>query len=94
MNADILLPRSDWFRSNYHVVSSVDVCVCVGLSAGTLSELAYIKWDRQFNTGKLQELVVIRELVRTGEVPPEIALEIPDVLRYVERVEELSIARS
>lgn len=90
-NADLLLPQPDWFRSNYHVVSSVDVCVCVGLSSGTLSELAYIKWDKQFNTGKLQELVVIRELVRTGELPPEIALEIPDVLRYVEQAENLLI---
>lgn len=90
--ADFQLGRADWFRANYHVVSAVDVCVCVGLSAGTLSELAYIKWDKQFNQGKLQKLIAIRELVRTGELPPEIAHEIPQILHYVEQAQDLRIS--
>ena len=37
-SADHLRKEPNWFLANYNVVSLPDLCLCVGLSAGTLSE--------------------------------------------------------
>lgn len=87
--ADDVQERPDWFHTNYAVVSEVDVCVCVGLSAGTFTELGYVKWDEEFHRGHLRRLVVVRELVRGGSLPPEYSAKFRDILRYVNTVEEL-----
>lgn len=87
--ADEVIEEPSWFETNYKVVSEPEFCVCVGLSAGTLSELAYIKWDRQFHKGNLRALYVVEELVRGKVLPPEIEVEIKGILRYVATAEDL-----
>lgn len=78
---DEVRTEDSWFDTNYRVVTDPDVCVCVGLSAGTLSELAYIKWNRQFRMlGNLKKLVVVQSLVRGGNVPPEILEDIRELV--------------
>ena len=89
-DADKLSKQPNWFWANYQVVTAPDICVCVGLSAGTLSELAYIKWNRQFHRGRLKHLVVIQELVRGKRIPPEIEVEIKDILVYLKKTRELN----
>lgn len=90
--ADKIRKELNWFWSNYSVTAEVDICICVGLSAGTLSELAYIKWNYQFKCGKLKKLVAIKELLRGGELPPEIEVEIKEITQYVNKTEELKDA--
>lgn len=87
--ADEVVQLADWFRVNYAVVSRPSLVVCVGLSAGAFSELSYIKWDDQFQKGNLKKLVVIRELVRQREIPPELAINIASLVEYLDTVEEL-----
>jgi len=87
--ADQIENTKNWFWSNYNVVSVPDICVCVGLSAGTLSELAYIKWNCQLERGNLKKLFAVRELLREGKLPPEIEQDIKEVLVYVDKVENL-----
>ncbi len=87
--ADELKKEPNWFWSNYNVVTLPDICICVGLSAGTLSELAYIKWNNQLKCGNLKKLVGIRELLRDGGLPPEIETDIKDVVQYLEKAEDL-----
>ena len=87
--ADKLNRPQNWFWANYQVVSIPEVVLCVGLSAGTLSELAYIKWNRQFNRGNLKRLIILQELVRGKRIPPEIEVEIKDILVYLKKTEEL-----
>jgi hypothetical protein len=91
-NADEIRAEPDWFWANYNVTSKVDICMCVGLSAGTLSELAYIKWNYQFNCGIMKKLIVIKELIRDGRLPPEIDIEIEKITQYIDRVEDLKNA--
>lgn len=88
-NADELRKEPNWFWTNYNVVSLPDVCVCVGLSAGTFSELAYIKWNYKLKRGKLKKLIAVRELLRDEKLPPEIEVDIKKILLYLEKVEEL-----
>lgn len=88
-HADKLRRQPNWFWANYQVVSAPDVCICVGLSAGTLSELAYIKWNIQFNRGKLKKLIVLQELVRGRRIPPEIEVEVKDILLYLKNTKDL-----
>ncbi|MDP2736127.1 MAG: hypothetical protein Q8P12_08090 [bacterium] len=91
-NADEVSSQPNWFWANYQVVTAPDVCICVGLSAGTLSELAYIKWNRQFSCGNLKRLIALEELVRDKRIPAEIEVEIGDILLYLENIEELGPA--
>jgi len=87
--ADELRKEPDWFWSNYNVVAIPDICICVGLSAGTLSELAYIKWNHQLKCGNMKKLVAIQELLRNSKLPPEIEVDINKVIQYIEKTEDL-----
>lgn len=87
--ADKLKKEPNWFWSNYNVTAIPDFCICVGLSAGTLSELAYIKWNYQLKRGNLKKLIAIKELLRGKRLPPEIEEDIKEKIIYVNRTEEL-----
>jgi len=87
--ADKLKKEPNWFWTNYNVVALPDVSICVGLSAGTLSELAYIKWDYQLKRGNLKKLIAIKELLRDKKLPPEIEVDVKKILTYINKTEEL-----
>ncbi len=84
-----LRKEPNWFWSNYNVTALPDICICVGLGAGTLSELAYIKWNYQLKCGNLKKLVVIKELLRERKLPPEIEVDIKEIVHYIEKTENL-----
>ncbi len=81
--ADEIREEKDWFYSNYNVVKLPNLCVCVGLSCGTFSELAYIKWDHQFKCGNLEKLIGITSLLRDGRFPEELEEMAKDKISYV-----------
>lgn len=87
--ADELRKEPNWFWTNYNVTALPDICICVGLSAGTLSELAYIKWNYKLKRGKLKKLIAVRELLRDKKLPPEIETDIKKILVYVNGTREL-----
>jgi hypothetical protein len=87
--ADKIRKEKNWFWANYNIVTLPEICICVGLGAGVLSELAYIKWNHTLKCGKLKKLIAIRELLRDGKLPPEIEFDIKPVLQYIEKTEEL-----
>lgn len=84
-----LRKEKDWFWANYNVVTLPDICICVGLGAGVLSELSYIKWNYQLKCGNLKKLIAIKELLRGGKLPPEIEFDIKEILEYAEKTENL-----
>ena len=88
-HADEPRKEPNWFWSNYNVTALPDLCVCVGLSAGTLSELAYIKWNHQLKCGNLKKLIGIQELLRDGKLPPEIEDDIKTIVQYIKKTEDL-----
>jgi len=87
--ADKLKKESSWFWANYNVVTQPDLCICIGLSSGTLSELAYVKWNHQLKRGKLKNLIAVKELLRDRKLPPEIEVDIRKILIYVNKAEDL-----
>jgi len=87
--ADHLRKEPNWFWTNYNVTAIPDFCICVGLSAGTLSELAYIKWNHRLKRGNLKKLITIKELLRGGRLPPEIEEDVKGKLIYINKAEEL-----
>ncbi len=87
--ADELRKERNWFWSNYNVTALPDVCICVGLGAGVLSELAYIKWNYTLKCGNLKKLIVVKELLSGGKFPLEIEADIKNIIQYVEKVEDL-----
>jgi len=88
-NTDELKKEPNWFWSNYNVTTLPDLCICVGLSAGTLSELAYIKWNYQLKCGNLKKLIVIQELIRGEKLPLEIEEDIRPIVQYINKTEDL-----
>lgn len=88
-NADELRKELNWFWSNYNVTALPDLCVCVGLSAGTLSELAYIKWNCRLKCGNLKKLIAIQELIRDERLPLEIEDDIKPIVQYIKKTEDL-----
>lgn len=88
-NADFLRKEPNWFWSNYNVTALPEICICTGLSAGTLSELAYIKWNYQLKRGNLKKLIGVRELLRDKKLPAEIEVDIKKILTYINKTEEL-----
>lgn len=88
-NADILRKEPNWFWTNYNVTALPDLCLCAGLSAGTLSELAYIKWNYQLKRGRMKRLIAIRELLRGKKLPLEIEADIKKILIYLDEAKEL-----
>ncbi|MBM3251138.1 MAG: hypothetical protein FJZ07_02815 [Candidatus Nealsonbacteria bacterium] len=88
-NMDKIRKEPNWFWANYNVTAIPDICICVGLSAGTLCELAYIKWNCKLRRGNLKKLIAIKELMRDGKLPPEIEVDIKKVLIYINRAEDL-----
>lgn len=87
--ADKLKKELNWFWTNYNVIAQPDLCLCVGVSSGTLSELAYIKWNCQLKRGKLKRLIAIRELLRERKLPPEIEVDIKRILTYGNKTRDL-----
>jgi len=86
--ADVIRKEPNWFWTNYNVTAIPDLCVCVGLSAGIFSELAYIKWNYQLKRGKLKKLIAIRELLRERKLPSEIEFDIRRILIYINEVKD------
>ncbi len=87
--ADEVRKELNWFWTNYNVTAVPDICVCVGLSAGTLSELAYIKWNHQLKRGNLKRLIAVKELLRDRKLPPEIEIDIKEILSYISEIKGL-----
>lgn len=89
--ADEIKKEPNWFWSNYNVTALPDICICVGLGAGVLSELAYIKWNHQLKCGNLKKLIVIKELLRNDKLPPEIEFDIKEIVQYIKKTEDLNL---
>ena len=66
----------NWHEMLLSLVSDSEVVLCAGLSAGVFAELAYIKWNTVEHRGKVKKLIGIKELIRTGDFPPEITADL------------------
>ncbi len=81
--ADEVQKLKSWHAMLLSLVSDADVVVCAGLSSGVLAELAYIKWNAMEKRGRVKKLIGIKELLRGGEFPPEIATDLNDLIEIV-----------
>lgn len=91
--ADEVRRTRDWVTANVDVVTEPDLVVCVGLSPGTYSEFAYIRWNIRWppQERSMRELIVIKEFIRGGELPPEHRGVLRPVLRYIDKAEQLRL---
>jgi len=80
--ADEIREEENWFWCNYNVISLPDICVCVGLSPGAFSELAYINWDQRLKCGNLKKLIGITDLLSYNKFPHEFEYELGNFIFY------------
>jgi hypothetical protein len=81
--AEETIEYADWHEITAHIVSDSDVVICCGLSAGVFLELGYMKYNVQFEKGKIKSLICIPELIRDGKLPPELEVELDKILDVV-----------
>jgi len=67
-----------WLEQHARIIEFADAMICVGLSCGTICEIAWTKWTKQI------PVYIIRGL--SSAIPPEIAAETD--LHYCDSVEE------
>jgi len=75
-------PLIKFLSENYNVISLPDICVCVGLSPGAFSELAYINWDQRLKCGNLKKLIGITDLLSYNKFPHEFEYELGNFIFY------------
>jgi len=71
-----------WYEQHSRLVRAADAVVCLGLSCGTICEVAWTKWTKRI------PVCVLRGL--GSAVPPEIEAETD--LRYFDSLEEIMAA--
>ncbi len=76
-----------WHHMLLSLVSDADIVLCVGLSAGVFAELAYMKWNRLENRGRVKKLIGIKELLRDECFPPEIAADFQSIIEIIPAAE-------
>ncbi len=79
-HADIKTKKDSWHDLLLSFVKDSDYVVCAGLSAGVFVELGYMKWNYQEKKGKVKALIVIKEFLKNGELPPEISYDLGDLI--------------
>lgn len=89
--ADELKNLPSWHHMLLSLVSDAGIVVCAGLSAGVFAELAYMKWNAMEKRGRVKKLIGVKELLRNGEFPPEIATDLQSLIEIVP-AEELANA--
>lgn len=86
---DKLLKKPSWHDMLLDLVTKTDVVICVGISAGVLAELAYMKW----NWGELKgakKLIGIKELLNDEIFPVEVVNDTGDFAKVVSCAELLN----
>ncbi len=83
-----------WHHMLLSLVSDADIVLCVGLSAGVFAELAYMKWNKAENKGRVKKLIGIKELLREEQFPPEIAADLADMIEIIPAAELLPTLNS
>jgi len=86
--ADIKTKKDSWHNMLLSLVKDSDIVLCLGLAAGTLAELGYMKWNYQEHKGSVKALIGIKEFLRNGEFPPEISFDMSRLIT-ISSVDEL-----
>lgn len=89
--ADAVHWEETWDDANNAVVTIPTLCICMGLSAGTLGELSDAVWDVRFPSPRvnLKTLVAIPDLLIGGRLYPEYEELEPKVI-YLASKEDLA----
>ncbi|HQJ51085.1 MAG TPA: hypothetical protein PKW05_04850 [Anaerolineae bacterium] len=75
---DEVIEDLTWSEQHERICQLADVMLCIGLSCGTIAEVAWTKWTGQ------HPVIVVRSLV--SGIPPEVLAEID--VRWVEDLDE------
>ncbi|MCD4694352.1 hypothetical protein K8R62_03270 [bacterium] len=78
--ADIKTKKESWHDMLLSLVKDSDLVICAGLSAGVFAELGYMEWNHQENKGNVKKLIGIKELLKNEEFPPEISLDMNNII--------------
>jgi len=75
---DEIIENIDWYRTLAEIGKISDIIICLGLSCGSISEIAWTKWFKR-------RIVVVRNLI--SGFPPEIAKDVD--IKFVNKVDQL-----
>src|SRR3989338_386280 len=76
-----------WYEADGEIASFGDLCICIGLSPGSVVEICMMKYHAKFLGKKIP--LVIFENTFSGKLPEEIKEQLYE-LTYVQRMDELA----
>jgi len=76
-----------WYEADGEIASFGDLCICIGLSPGSLVEICMMKYHAKFLDKKIP--LIIFENTFSGKLPEEIKEQLYE-LTYVQRMDELA----
>lgn len=62
--------------------------VCLTVSSGVLCELAFVKWLKKFGIAR-KKVIVFTDFLLTGRLPPELEMDIGDIVTHVTSTEDI-----
>jgi hypothetical protein len=75
---DETIENLDWYQTLAEIGKISDIIVCLGLSCGSISEIAWTKWFKR-------RIIIVRNLI--SGFPPEIAKDVD--VKFVNKVSQL-----
>ncbi len=84
--ADEIKEMNSWYDANGEIVTMGDICVCIGLSGGVLTEIGFLKYHKKFFNNKTK--LIIFENTVSKRLHKEIEEELKKDLYYVKSFEE------
>ena len=84
--ADEIKEMNSWYDSNGEIAAMGDICVCIGLSGGVLTEIGFLKYHKKFFNNKTK--LIIFENTVSKRLHKEIEGELKKDLYYVKSFEE------
>jgi len=75
---DETVENLDWYQTLAEIGKISDIIVCLGLSCGSISEIAWTKWFKR-------RIIIVRNLI--SGFPPEIAKDVD--VKFVNKVSQL-----
>jgi len=84
--ADETIEVNSWYDANGEIVAKGDICVCVGLSGGVMSEISFLKYHKNYFNNKTK--LIIFENTISKRLHKELEEDLKKNLYYVNSFEE------
>lgn len=78
----------NWYDLNGKIAAYGDIAICIGLSGGSICDIAMLKYHHKYLNNKTK-LIVFKNTISKGKLPKELEEDIK-YLHYIKSIEDLN----